>query len=199
LPAVSLADVDTTDINNPIVGVDVSARDPYHPIEAVILEVNGITVGYISWQGNARYGLHLPAIPFFNEGSTTVKGPACLSTGNCNEHTLTTFSFPESGGNSHVQVKDSLVTISGHDPMPMWTAGAWTSGTYPTGNYGIYDPSPNPNLWQCSNGYICDSKVGRGAVLFGYTAAVHEGLWSFVIEGWNATYSGGSLDIDLAR
>lgn len=112
-------------------------------------------------------------------------------------YTTTTFSCPETGENSHVQTRDSLVTISGSDPMTLWTAGAVIDGSLSNVVYGIYDPSPSP--LNCTFPTICDSKVGSRSDTFGYSLSVHEGLWSFVVDGWNAGFTGGSLDIWLTQ
>jgi len=239
MPGVSLSNVDTTDIYNPVVSIDVTSNDPSDPVTTVLLELNGQTVDYGSFGGNGTYQMHLQSIPSFQDGSYTLNAKACSGTGNCGQnsatltrftpspatdgkdmnvawheeeesgpvtrfanythnlrqaYTTTTFSCPETGQNSHVQTKESLVTIAGNDPMPMWTAGATTAGTINDTVYGIYDASENPV--NCTFPTLCDSKIGNpGGGSFGYAPSVHEGLWSFVVDGQNASFTGGSLDV----
>lgn len=109
-------------------------------------------------------------------------------------YTTTTFSCGETGANSYVQIKDSLVTISGHGEIPMWTAGVQTSGTL---NYASYGLSDSENPVGCTWPTVCETKAGNSAATFGYAPAVHETIFSFIAEGVRTTFTNGSLDISL--
>jgi hypothetical protein len=109
-------------------------------------------------------------------------------------YTTTTFTCSERGENSHVQLKDSLVTISGYDPMPMWSAGVQTSGTINLSSYGLTD-SANPV--GCTFPVTCSSKAGSSSGTFGYAPSVHESISSFIVDGQAALITNGSLDISF--
>jgi len=108
-------------------------------------------------------------------------------------YTLTTFTCSEVGENSHVQIKDSLATISGHDPMPMWSASLDTHGTINSASYYLLDAT---NPFNCTYPVLCSSKGGSAGGAFGYSPWVHEQIGSFVIDGHNPIITGGSLDIN---
>jgi hypothetical protein len=109
-------------------------------------------------------------------------------------YTTTSFTCTEVGESSHVQVKDSLVTISGYDPMPMWSAGVQTSGTINYASYGLTD-SASPVA--CTYPVTCSSKAGSSGGTFGYAPSVHEAISSFIVDGWTASFTNGSLDISF--
>ena len=98
------------------------------------------------------------------------------------------------GENSHVQIRDSLVTISGYDPMPMWSAGVQTNGTL---NYATYSLSDSANPVGYTWPIVCSSKAGNRAATFGYAPSVHETISSFVVEGATTAFTNGSLDISF--
>jgi hypothetical protein len=106
----------------------------------------------------------------------------------------TSFSCCETGENSHVQIGESLVTLSGYDPMPWWNAGVNTSGTNTLATYGLADAA---NPVACTFPVLCSSKSGSAAATFGYSPSVHEAISSFVIDGANALFSNGSLDLSF--
>lgn len=108
-------------------------------------------------------------------------------------YTTTDFSCTELGQASHYQIKDSLVTISGQDPMPLWNASVSTSGTVNGASYFLSDAG-NPS--GCSYPVLCSSKSGSSSGTFGYAPSVHEGITDFVIDGQGAIFTNGSLDIN---
>lgn len=109
-------------------------------------------------------------------------------------YTTTNFTCSELGQASHFQIKDSLVTISGPDPMPWWNASISTSGTVNNASYGLSD-SASPI--GCTYPLLCDSKSGSSSGTFGYIPSVHEGITDFVIDGQGALFTNGTLDIDF--
>ncbi len=109
-------------------------------------------------------------------------------------YTGTSFSCSETGGNSHAQVRDSLVTISGYDPMPLWNAAVTTRGTI---NGAAYALSPSGNPIACTYPIQCSSQSGSSAGTFGYAPSVDEGITSFVIEGQSALITNSSLSISI--
>ncbi len=109
-------------------------------------------------------------------------------------YTGTSFTCPETGGNSHAQVRDSVVTISGYDPMPIWNAAVATHGTINAASYVLW-PSANPIA--CTFPIQCSSQSGSSAGAFGYLPSVDEGITSFVIQGQSALFTNGSLTIPI--
>jgi hypothetical protein len=109
-------------------------------------------------------------------------------------YTTTNFTCSELGENSHFQIKDSLVTISGQDPMPWWNASISTSGTINNASYGLSD-SENPV--GCTYPVLCSSKSGSSSGTFGYLPSVHEGITDFVIDGQGSIFTNGTLDINF--
>jgi len=237
-PSVNLAFVDTTDVWNPIVGVDVSSNDSTDQVAWVIFEINGTTQDYIGYVGNGRYQLHMPAITTWGEGTQSLNGKACTGQGICGEsganlnrfnqnpstngedmsaawqeedpegpvtrygaygHSIrqmymtTWFSCSELGGNSHVEVKDSLVTISSVYPEPMWNGSVQSNGTINNASWGLsYNPD---NPVGCTFPTVCWSKSGGAWGAFGYAPSVDDSVGSFVIEGASAMMTGGSLHV----
>ena len=110
-------------------------------------------------------------------------------------YTTTQFTCSEQGGNSAYQLGDSLVTISGYDPMPIWSAYAQTSGTINGASYGIDTDSASPV--NCTFPTVCSSKVGSSADTFGHLPAVDEDIPSFVIDGQSVGMSSNSLHISF--
>jgi hypothetical protein len=220
---VILSNVDTSDPLHPIVSVDVTSNDLYDQVDAVLLELNGVTADYQSYSGDGRYLLRLSPIGSFADGSFTLNGKACSGSGVCGQnsatlwrftpspvtvsaimdarwqelerdgpvtipgnyghnlrqlYTTTTFTCPESGI-AHLQVRDSLVTITG-TPEPLWTAGVQTSGTI---NSAAYTLTESANPVACTYPVVCSSKSGSSGGAFGLAPSVHEAISSFVIDG----------------
>lgn len=237
-PTVSLAWIDTTDPQNPIVAVDVTQNDPADAVNSVILDVSGMTQDYLGASGSGRYQLHFPSVENYG-GSVGFAGRACTNAGICGQaygtmtrftpspdqaseninaswqeeeergpvtrftsynhvlrqmYTTTSFSCPERGEGSHIQLQDSLVTISGYDPLPWWSGSVATQGTINFASYGL---SESANPVACTFPTVCSSKSGGSTGTFGYAPSVHESLSGLVIEGQNALTSGGSLDISF--
>ena len=91
----SIAWVDTTDPNNPIVAVDVStANTDYDPVAYVMFEVSGATMDYTTYSGDARYQFDFEAIYNYGEGNTGFDGKVCTESGVCSVGgaTITRFS-----------------------------------------------------------------------------------------------------------
>ncbi len=78
-PYITLVNIDTTDPYQPIVTADVATNDPDDPVNRISLDVNGTTVdsSYSSGTPFARYQLHLPAIIYFPDGTTSLTAKAC--------------------------------------------------------------------------------------------------------------------------
>src|SRR5262245_3558396 len=70
-PSVSVSGVNTTDINSPTISADITQRDPSNPLTVIQLDVDGTTVDFVSFQGNARYTFFFAPIAFFGEGTHT--------------------------------------------------------------------------------------------------------------------------------
>jgi hypothetical protein len=109
-------------------------------------------------------------------------------------YTGTSFTCLETGANSHAQVRDSLATISGYDPMPLWNATVTTRGTINGASYVLW-PSGNPIA--CTYPIQCSSRSGSSAGTFGYAPSVEEDITSFVVEGQSALITNSSLSISI--
>lgn len=108
-------------------------------------------------------------------------------------YTTTVFTCSEIGESSHYQVKDSLVTISGQDPMPVWGSTVEVRGTI---SWWIsYRLTESANPVGCTFPVICSSKAGGVAGAFGYAPSVHEVVSPFTIDGQAAVITNGSVDI----
>jgi hypothetical protein len=110
-------------------------------------------------------------------------------------YTLTNFTCSEVGENSHYEVKNSLVTLSGNDPMPVWTGTVSVSGT--VSFYTSWSLADSANPYPCTFPTICSSKAGGVAGAFGYAPSVHETLSSFSVEGQPTFFTNGALDISF--
>jgi hypothetical protein len=89
-------------------------------------------------------------------------------------------------------VRDSVVTISGHDPMPDWSATVATHGTINGASYVLW-PSANPVA--CTYPILCSSRSGSSSGTFGYFTSVDESIPTFVIEDQNPVATNRSLSI----
>ena len=107
-------------------------------------------------------------------------------------HTSTTFTCTERGETSHAELRESLVTISGRDPMPLWSAMVATHGTINNASYELW-PSANPVV--CTFPIQCASRSGSSFGAFGYLVSIDESITSFVIEGQNALATNRSLSM----
>jgi len=86
-PLVTVAFVDTTDPTNPVIGIDVQARDGSHPPQVVLLIVNGATRDSSSWYGSGRYQFNLQSIDSFGDGSVSIAGRSCAASNACAQDT----------------------------------------------------------------------------------------------------------------
>jgi hypothetical protein len=108
-------------------------------------------------------------------------------------YTRTGFSCSEVGETSHYEIKDSLVTISGNEPMPDWGGTVRATGTIGWWNsWGLADAA---NPFTCTFPKICTSKAGGVAGAFGYAPSVNETVSPFSIEGQPTSGTNRSLDI----
>jgi hypothetical protein len=110
-------------------------------------------------------------------------------------YTTTNFTCSEVGENSHYEIKNSLVTLSGNDPMPVWTGAVSANGT--TGFYTSWSLTDSAIPYACTFPTICSAKAGGVVGAFGYAPSVHETISSFSVEGQPTYFSNGSLDISF--
>jgi hypothetical protein len=108
-------------------------------------------------------------------------------------YTTTLFGCAEVGETSHYLIRDSLVTISGAEPMPMWSATVTANGTIGWWNsWGLWD-SANPV--GCTFPVQCSSKSGGVSGAFGFAPSVREAISSFLIDGQPTSITNGWLEI----
>ena len=109
-------------------------------------------------------------------------------------YTYTHFGCSEIGENSRYEIRESVVTISGQDPMPLWSDSIYTSGTI---NNASYTLSESANPVGCTYPTLCSSKSGSSAGSFGYSISVRDDIGSFVVEGMGTIFTNGSLEVSF--
>jgi len=109
-------------------------------------------------------------------------------------YTYTSFGCSEVGQNSRYEIKESVVTISGQDPMPLWSDSIYTSGTI---NNASYTLSESANPVGCAYPTLCSSKSGSSTGTFGRSPSAHDDIGSFVVDGMGTIFTNGSLEVSF--